>query len=129
MEMPPGECGGRCSSFDYRMHAMPMMRGMQMSFYWGKPMTLLFSGWPDGSLGMYWLALFFVFFLAMAVEALSVLTSAAKRANSIPLMSFNGGVFVAAVVGHGVGHFVADRVRRSLMKGKVLTATNGGDHA
>ncbi|WJX76534.1 hypothetical protein P8452_59943 [Trifolium repens] len=48
-----------------------MMMNMQMSFYWGRKATVLFSGWPNNNLGMYILAILFVFFLAMAAEVLS----------------------------------------------------------
>ncbi|CAM8910577.1 unnamed protein product [Rhodiola kirilowii] len=135
---------------------MLMKMGMQMSFYWGKSATLLFSGWPNGSLGMYFLALFFVFFIAAGVEVISIITTSVARpgpttnSKSIPnavarscvyvfqmalaymvmlsVMSFNGGVFVVAVIGHGVGHFIAKSCARVLNKGRedVLAENNGG---
>ncbi|KAI4356546.1 hypothetical protein L6164_000563 [Bauhinia variegata] len=120
MEMPP-------------YHDMPMPNDMKMkmhtSFYWGKDVIVLFSGWPGQCLGMYILALFFVFFLAMAAELLSNrpvlrrgtnpvtggLTRAAVHAVRTSLlylvmlavMSFNLGIFIAAVVGHTLGFFIA----------------------
>lgn len=125
---------------DMPSDGMNMAMVMQMSFYWGKDTTILFSGWPDGRLGMYILALFSVFLMAAAVEILSVfpmikssmspigkgLAQAAVYAVKIGLaylvmlsvMSFNGGVFIVAVIGHGLGHF--------LVKRQILGAAGGG---
>ncbi|KAI4354592.1 hypothetical protein L6164_003442 [Bauhinia variegata] len=108
---------------------MTMKMKMHMSFYWGKDAIVLFSGWPNQSLGMYILAIFFVFFLAMAAEVLSNqpvlrrgmnpvtggLTQAAIYAFRISflylvmlaVMSFNLGIFIAAVAGHTLGFFIA----------------------
>lgn len=119
---------------------MPMTMMMQMSFYWGKETTILFSGWPDGHFGMYILALFFVFLLAAAVEVLPVFPVVTSRASPmarvltqaavytvkvglaylvmLSVMSFNGGVFIVAVFGHGVGYF--------LVKSQILGAVSGG---
>lgn len=103
------------------------MNAMHESFFWGKDVTLLFSGWPDNNLGMYVLALVFVFFLAFAIEILSV-TPAVKRPTTpavgalaqtgvyalrialaylvmLSIMSFNIGVFIVAVGGHAFGYF------------------------
>ncbi|KAL9680425.1 hypothetical protein QQ045_018304 [Rhodiola kirilowii] len=137
MDMPPGT-------------QMPSGDGMtmQMSFYWGKYATILFSGWPNRSLSMYLLALFFIFFLAAGVEVLKILTSATTKPHVIiqscvyvfqmalaymvmlSVMSFNSGVFLAAVIGHGAGHcIVKSRARVVMMKGEVLEAGHGGgDH-
>ncbi|TKY65938.1 Copper transporter 6 [Spatholobus suberectus] len=106
-----------------------MMMHMQMSFYWGKDATVLFSGWPNHNVGMYILAIFFVFFLAMATEVLSnqplvkpgtsPLVGGLVQASvhlfrvgftylvMLAVMSFNVGIFIAAVVGHSLGFFVA----------------------
>ncbi|KAL5550196.1 hypothetical protein UlMin_000372 [Ulmus minor] len=103
---------------------------MQSSFYWGTDVVILFSGWPDHhSFVMYLLALFFVFVLAVVVEVISV-PGAGKAGGSssillqlldvgvyavrvglgylvmLAVMSFNVGVFMAAVVGHVVGFFI-----------------------
>ncbi|GMP85672.1 hypothetical protein CsSME_00038739 [Camellia sinensis var. sinensis] len=100
---------------------------MHMSFYWGKDVIVLFQGWPNDSLGMYILALLFVFLLAAATEVLSIspavkpgkspmnsgLTQAIVHALRMGLaymvmlsvMSFNLGIFIVAVVGHTVGFF------------------------
>ncbi|GMI84692.1 hypothetical protein HRI_002138500 [Hibiscus trionum] len=102
---------------------------MQMSFYWGKDVTLLFSGWPESKSGMYVLALIFVLFLGAVVEILTMLPAAVKPGTKpilgafiqtsvhvvrmcfaymvmLSVMSYNGGIFVAAILGHGVGFFV-----------------------
>ncbi|KAE8711036.1 putative Nucleic acid-binding, OB-fold-like protein [Hibiscus syriacus] len=102
---------------------------MQMSFYWGKDVTFLFSGWPGSNNGMYVLALFFVLFLGATVEILTMLPAALKPGTKpilvaliqtsvhvvrmcfaymvmLSVMSYNGGIFIAAILGHGVGFFV-----------------------
>ncbi|KAK9055498.1 hypothetical protein SSX86_026581 [Deinandra increscens subsp. villosa] len=105
---------------------MPMV--MHMTFFWSKHVVMLFNGWPNGELGMYILALAIVFFLAVMVEFLSVLPSA--KPGSCPVigglvhalfyglrmalvyllmlcvMSYNVGVFVFVVAGHGIGCFL-----------------------
>lgn len=102
---------------------------MQMNFYRGQDAIILFPEWPGHSLGMYLVALLFVFLLAVAVEFLSTLPPVKPGSNHVigalrhsvvyslrmglaylvmlSVMSFNLGVFVAAVVGHGVGFFMA----------------------
>lgn len=105
---------------------------MQMSFYWGRNVTILFSGWPGNhhhNPGMYILALLFVFAIAFAMEALTGwptikpsrspivagLTQASVYALRVSLgyfvmlaiMTYNVGVFIAAVAGHTIGFFVA----------------------
>ncbi|XP_074591481.1 copper transporter 1-like [Curcuma longa] len=111
-------------------HGMGMMH---MTFFWGQRTAILFSGWPgDRGLGMYLLALVFVLVLAVLEEALSAASqrfswrqasSGGRRGPAeallltalhavrlglaylvmLALMSFNGGVFLAAVVGHAIG--------------------------
>lgn len=99
---------------------------MHMNFFWGKDVVVLFDGWPNGRLGMYILALAFVFLLAVAVEILAAvpikprmrplsggLLQAAVYAVRMALaylimlsvMSFNVGIFITVVVGHAVGCF------------------------
>ncbi|KAF7849653.1 hypothetical protein BT93_L0424 [Corymbia citriodora subsp. variegata] len=101
---------------------------MRMSFYWGKDAIILFSGWPEQRLGMYVLALFLVFLLALTVQVLSVSPNVKIGTNPIvggvmqasvyglkmalaymvmlSVMSFNVGVFFAAVIGHAFGFFL-----------------------
>ncbi|CAA7389809.1 unnamed protein product [Spirodela intermedia] len=58
------------------------MGGMHMTFFWGKDVQILFSGWPGSreGVGTYLLALCLVFALAAAVEFLSY---AARRFASV----------------------------------------------
>ncbi|XP_022978313.1 copper transporter 2-like [Cucurbita maxima] len=111
---------------------------MQMSFYWGKDAVVLFSGWPKQSVGMYILAFFFIFLLAFVIEFLSR-TPPTKLPKSpvgsasiqalvyafrtglaylvmLAVMSFNVGMFIAAVAGHSLGYFVVKL--RALTAGK-----------
>ncbi|KAK7395185.1 hypothetical protein VNO78_15732 [Psophocarpus tetragonolobus] len=100
---------------------------MQSSFYWGKEAIVLFPKWPENHVGMYILAIVFVFFLAMATEVLSnqplikspfvggVIFQACVYLFRISfvymvmlaVMSFNAGIFIAAVLGHTLGFFIA----------------------
>ena len=97
-------------------------------FYWGKAHEILFPGWPGSSTAMYVLAVFFIFFLAVMVECLSYCRFIKPGSNRIAagffraglhavragfaymvllaVISYNGGIFVAAVVGHSVGYLV-----------------------
>ncbi|XP_030449959.1 copper transporter 6-like [Syzygium oleosum] len=125
--MTPGSMSmTNSSSNNYGGMNMKMM--MHMSFYWGKDAIILFSSWPEQRFGMYVLALFFVFFLALAVEVLSVSPSIKTGTNPVAggatlaavyglkmtlaymvmlsLMSFNVGVFIVAVIGHAFGCFL-----------------------
>lgn len=102
---------------------------MHMSLFWGKDVIVLFQGWPGNSLGMYILATIFVLFMAFVVEVLSISPSFKPGRSWSPLitslihsgayalrmalaymvmlsvMTFNIGIFIAAVVGHTVGRF------------------------
>ncbi|KAG8362893.1 hypothetical protein BUALT_BualtUnG0026200 [Buddleja alternifolia] len=119
------------------MMNMDDMTAMHMSFFWGKDVVVLFASWPgNGRLGMYILALAVVFVLAVAAEFFSVpprlkprgLTPAVGAALHatvygvrmvlaylimLSVMSFNVGVFVAAVAGHSVGRFVVKYIALS----------------
>ncbi|KAI3474790.1 hypothetical protein Pfo_030049 [Paulownia fortunei] len=97
-----------------------------VAFYWGKESQFLFAGWPDNNSGMYALALIFVFALAVLVEFLTNLNLVKPGSNRVAtvsfqtgihairtgfgymvilaVMSYNGGVFIAAVLGHAVGY-------------------------
>ncbi|OVA17742.1 Ctr copper transporter [Macleaya cordata] len=105
-----------------------MMMMMHMTFFWGDRAEILFSGWPGTSTGMYILALIFVFLLSVLVEWLSRLPLIKPGSNHVAagfartlmhtirvglaylvmlaVMSFNGGVFLAAVAGHSIGFLV-----------------------
>jgi len=118
-----------------------MIMNMQMSFYWGKNAIVLFSGWPNNSLGMYILAILFVFFLALAAEVLSNQPPIKRGINPLTggliqsgvyffrigflyllmlaVMSFNVGIFIAAVLGHSLGFFVA--------RSRAIAVANGED--
>lgn len=107
------------------MHRKKMM--MHMTFFWGKNAEILFHGWPGTRAGMYALSLIVVFVLAAMIEGLSH-SRFIKGGTSnlrggliqtglhgmrvglaylvmLAVMSFNGGVFLAAVAGHVVGFF------------------------
>ncbi|XP_031277412.1 copper transporter 6-like [Pistacia vera] len=124
MNMPPGSMSG--SDGDGSMNSTSSMdMTMQMNFYWGKDVVVLFSGWPGNNLGMYILALCVVFILGFGVEVLSVspilkggekpMTSLFLQASvyairtglaylvMLSVMSYNLGVFIVAVAGHTAG--------------------------
>ncbi|KAL3640689.1 hypothetical protein CASFOL_015657 [Castilleja foliolosa] len=99
-----------------------------LAFYWGIEAQFLFNNWPDNSSGMYALALIFVFTLAIVVEfltSLNLVKPGSTRAGTVffqagvnairagfaymvilAVMSYNGGVFIAALLGHAVGYVV-----------------------
>ncbi|KAL5709363.1 hypothetical protein ACHQM5_020063 [Ranunculus cassubicifolius] len=110
---------------------MPMHHKMMMhmTFFWGKNASILFTGWPGNNTGMYILALIFVFLLSVLIEWLSHSRFIKKATTShvsagilqtilhtirvglaylvmLAVMSFNGGVFIVAVLGHSVGFLV-----------------------
>ncbi|XP_038883235.1 copper transporter 2-like [Benincasa hispida] len=145
MPMSPPAMDGN-TSMNNSIGDSPMMTpmtttNMQMSFYWGKDAVVLFSGWPKESLGLYILAFFFIFLLAFAVEFLShtppnklsksPIASASIQAVvyafrtslvylvMLAVMSFNVGIFIAAVAGHTLGFFV--------VKVRALTVAKGTD--
>ncbi|GMP50953.1 hypothetical protein CsSME_00017364 [Camellia sinensis var. sinensis] len=120
MTMPPG------SMSNDTMNMNDMI--MHVSFYWGKEVIILFQGWPNNRLGMYILSLFFIFFLSVAIEVLSIslpakpgmspmvggLTQAGVYALRtglaymvmLSVMSYNLGIFMVAVAGHAFGFFL-----------------------
>ncbi|XP_060175073.1 copper transporter 6-like [Lycium barbarum] len=117
---------------------------MHMTFFWGKNTEILFSGWPGyDNLGMYILALVVVFFMAIFVEFLSHSNYINENADHVTagllqttlyglriglayivmlaVMSFNGGVFLVAIVGHSLGFLVfGSRVFKKPSSGKNL---------
>ncbi|RDX71455.1 Copper transporter 3, partial [Mucuna pruriens] len=121
MYMPTGEDMSKSNGTNNMM--------MQMSFYWGKDAIVIFPDWPNHNIGMYILAILFVFFLAVASEVLSnqplikpgtsPLVGGLIQATfhlfrvsftyllMLAVMSFNAGIFIAAVLGHSLGFFIA----------------------
>ena len=101
---------------------------MHSSFYWSKNAIILFANWPNHNFGMYILAFLFVFLLAITAEVLSVppivragtgpIKAGAVQAGAyafrigfaylvmLSVMSFNIGIFIAAVAGHSFGFFL-----------------------
>ncbi|KAG5583788.1 hypothetical protein H5410_044222 [Solanum commersonii] len=126
---------------------MPMIMNMvmQMNFYWGKDVTILFKGWPNNNLGMYILSLFFVFFMAFGVEIMSMgpiminkrpigiiqsgiyntLRMVLVYFVMLAVMSFNIGIFIVAILGHGLGYVVVKF--RELVAAETTTDSNGTD--
>ncbi|KAJ4788461.1 hypothetical protein LUZ62_039707 [Rhynchospora pubera] len=93
-----------------------------MTFFWGRKAEVLFTDWPGDRRGMYALALIVVFLLGVVTEMISShrvdrLTHKKGLAQTavhtlrvglmyllmLAVMSFNGGIFIAACVGHAVG--------------------------
>ncbi|XP_058109379.1 copper transporter 6-like [Magnolia sinica] len=115
--------GGGMPSKGPGMHRHHMM--MHMTFFWGKNAEILFSGWPGTKLGMYILALIVVFVFSVLVEWLShcrlikpgrahvvagIMQTVLHAARvglaylvMLAVMSFNGGVLIAAIAGHSLG--------------------------
>ncbi|XAR60664.1 hypothetical protein NMG60_11034128 [Bertholletia excelsa] len=129
--VPPPSMGMVNTTAMPRMHKMMM----HMTFFWGKKAEILFSGWPGSHSGVYWLALVVIFAMAVLVEWLSYCRIIKDGSNRVAagliqtlmhairvglaymvmlgVMSFNGGVFLAAVAGHAVGFlFFGSRVFR-----------------
>lgn len=128
MSAPPPHYGFRrnCTC----VHPRKKMGMMHMTFFWGRNAEVLFNTWPGTDPKMYAVSLAFVFAMAALVELLScckLVRRAGSNGNAaagilrmvlytvrcglnylvmLAVMSFNGGVFLAAVGGHAVGFLV-----------------------
>jgi solute carrier family 31 (copper transporter), member 1 len=93
-----------------------------MTFFWGRKSEVLFTNWPGDNRGMYGLALIVTFLMAavweiimirrldrlthkkgLAKTALHTLRVGLMYILMLAVMSFNGGIFIAACLGHVVG--------------------------
>ncbi|CAN6241824.1 unnamed protein product [Urochloa humidicola] len=137
MAPPHHETPGKAAPPPAAGSSSPHMSMMHMTFFWGDRAVVLFPGWPGArGGGAYALCLLFVLALAALTEALAAASSfvarrAARGAGSAPastaallaaahaarmgmaylvmlaVMSFNGGVLLAAVAGHALGFLLA----------------------
>lgn len=112
------------------MPGMGKFMPMHAAFFWGHQAQVLFRDWPGdrAGVGMYVLCLLIVLTLAALVEALSAASRgvSSRRPASVlaisglhtvkmglaylvmlAVMSFNVGVLLAAVAGHGIGFLLA----------------------
>lgn len=124
MAAPPPSINSAAGNNHSRHHMM-----MHMTFFWGGNAEVLFSGWPGyNNMGMYVLALFFVFLLAFFAEWISHTNYIKESANHVAagliqtalygvriglaylvmlaVMSFNTGIFLVAIAGHTLGFLV-----------------------
>ncbi|XP_004507102.1 copper transporter 6-like [Cicer arietinum] len=124
MAMAPKSSHNCSMMMNHKRHGM-----MHMTFYWGKDALILFDDFPAGKTNMYVLALFVVFLMSVLIELLSHTRFIKPGSNRVAacliqtvlhalriglaylvmlaLMSFNGGVFLVAVLGHALGFFVS----------------------
>ncbi|KAK1264871.1 Copper transporter 6 [Acorus gramineus] len=119
------ETGGPNGAAATAGQARPM-KILRMTFFWRKEEHILFHGWPGEGLCAYVLALVAVFLASVAVEWLGwssridlewavpwlartvehVVWVGLVYVVVLALVSFNVGVFVAALVGHAIGFLV-----------------------
>ncbi|CAL5027594.1 unnamed protein product [Urochloa decumbens] len=133
---PPHHAAGKPAPPPPPAGSSSHMSMMHMTFFWGDRAVVLFPGWPGArGGGAYALCLLFVLALAALTEALAAASRCvarrASRAGSAPastaallaaahaarmgmaylvmlaVMSFNGGVLLAAVAGHALGFLLA----------------------
>lgn len=112
----------------------------QMTFYWGQATDILFPGWPGESATMYAIVLITIFLTSIFIEWLSharvikshfndavagmiqTLMYAARTGLAylvmLAVMSFNIGVFIAAIAGYATG-FMIFRSRAFRKSGEV----------
>lgn len=123
MKMTPPQSSSSSSTSNMDM---PHKMMMHMTFFWGKNAEILYQDWPGTRSGMYVLALVFVFVLAVLIEWLSHSRLIKPGSNQVAgliqtflhairiglaymvmlaVMSFNIGVFLAAIFGHTIGFF------------------------
>ncbi|XP_009120434.2 copper transporter 3 [Brassica rapa] len=101
---------------------------MHMTFFWGKNTEVLFDGWPGTSLTMYWVCLASIFVASALSEWISrcgvmkagpasfggglvqtlfyTVRAGLSYLIMLAVMSFNGGVFLAAMAGFGLGFMI-----------------------
>ncbi|KAL2907071.1 putative inactive shikimate kinase like 1 chloroplastic [Bienertia sinuspersici] len=123
---PPSPSPSPLPSLSIPSRTQPMV--FHTAFYWGKAHQILFLGWPGSSTGMYVLALLLVFSLAVLVECLSYVQLVKPGSNRVgycffrtgmravragvaymvilAVMSYNVGIFIAAIVGHAFGYLL-----------------------
>ncbi|KAK3406894.1 hypothetical protein EUGRSUZ_K03017, partial [Eucalyptus grandis] len=110
------------------MHPRKKMGMMHMTFFWGHNAEVLIDRWPGTDPKMYAVSLAAVFAVAALVELFSCCKLTVRAGSNrnfaagilrtvlytlrcgmsyllmLAVMSFNGGVFLAAVGGHALGH-------------------------
>ncbi|GAU40681.1 hypothetical protein TSUD_88270 [Trifolium subterraneum] len=124
---PKSSTNGTTMMMGHKMHGMMM----HMTFFWGKDTLILFNGFPAGNTGHYVLALFMIFIMSILIEFISHTRFIKPHTNPmvarfiqtllhflrislaylvmLALMSFNGGVFLVAILGHALGFFFSTR--------------------
>lgn len=132
--MDNGPIGGVSPTTSMSMDGMMGLdHGMtHMTFYWGMNAWILFEGFPGTNTILYILSLILIFLLAMMMEWLAHSNMTPTKSNRIArtmihvmhvvfsymlmlaVMSFNIGVFVVAVAGHGLGYYFFHATRKTI---------------